>query len=52
MAALITSIGGVSTFVIDLVGDVATVITAQPLLLIPFAVGLIATGVGLFKRLA
>lgn len=51
MAALITAIGGISTYVISLVGDVATVIVATPILLIPLGLGLLGSGVALFKHL-
>lgn len=51
MGAIITSIGGISTYVISLVTDVASTIVATPILLIPLGLGLLGSGVALFKGL-
>lgn len=52
MAALLTAAGDVFTSAIGWVGDVATAITGQPvLLLFCVAVPLCGIGVGMFKRL-
>lgn len=52
MAALITAAGDVFTAAIGWVGDVATTITGQPMLLLfCVAVPLCGIGVGMFKRL-
>ena len=41
MAGIITALGGLSAYVVGLVGDVATVIVAQPILLIPLGLALL-----------
>jgi len=49
MAALLTELGLVGTFIMGLVSDIVTTIVAEPLLLIPFGLGLMFSGVGLYK---
>lgn len=51
MDLIITAIGGISTYVIGLVSTVATTIVATPILLIPLGLGLLGSGVALFKGL-
>lgn len=52
MATLITAAGDVFTAAIGWVGDVASAITGQPMLLLfCVAVPLCGIGVGMFKRL-
>lgn len=52
MAALLTAVGDVVTAALGWVGDVATTVTAEPMLLL-FCVGvpLVGLGVGMLKRL-
>lgn len=51
IATLITDIGTVFTGAIGWVGDVATAITGNPLLLLGCIIGFVGLGVGLFRRL-
>ena len=52
VATLLTSIGSVFTAVIGWVGDVASTIAGQPILLLAcVGIPLCGLGVGLFKRL-
>lgn len=51
VASLMTNVGSIFTEAISWVGDVATTITGQPILLIFTILPLIGLGVGLFKRL-
>lgn len=51
MDNLITAVTGVSAYVIGIVSQVAAVIIAQPILLIPLGLGLLGSGVALFKHL-
>ena len=51
MEAILTAVSTVFTTAIGWVGDVATAIAEQPLLLIFAVLPLVGLGVGLFKRL-
>lgn len=51
VANLMTTVGGIFTEAISWVGDVATTITGQPILLLFCTLPLVGLGVGLFKRL-
>ena len=51
MATLLTNVGDIVEEAIGWVGDVITVITSNPLLLIFVIVPLVGLGVGLTKRL-
>lgn len=51
MAALLTAIGDIFGKVISLVGDVATAITGNPLLLLYALIPLSMIAIGAFKRL-
>lgn len=52
MEALLTAVGSVFTSAIGWVGEVATTITGQPILLLAcVGVPLCGIGVGMFKRL-
>lgn len=51
MEAILTTVGTVFTTAIGWVGDVASTITATPILMIFCTIPLVGLGVGLFKRL-
>lgn len=51
ISSIVSDIGTVFTGAIGWVGDVATAITANPLLLLGCTVGFIGLGVGLFRRI-
>lgn len=51
MSEILTSVGTIFTEAISWVGDVATTITGQPILLLFCVLPLVGLGVGLFKRL-
>ena len=51
MAELISNVGQIFTGAIGWVGDVATTVTGNPILLIFCILPLVGIGVGLFKRL-
>jgi len=52
MTSVITTLGEVTTFVLDTCGDVINTVTENPILLIGFATALLSGAVGLFKRLS
>lgn len=52
MSSILTELGLVVTEVIGMVGEVATTIMSQPLLLLGFGIAFLAAGVAFFKRLA
>lgn len=49
MAAILTNVSLLVTAIVGWIGDIAAAVVAQPLLLIPVGVGLLGTGVGIFK---
>ncbi len=49
--AILTAIGSVFASAVDMVGDVASTIIEQPILLIFAILPVVGLGVGLFKRL-
>lgn len=51
MSEIISAVGSVFTEAISWVGDVATTITGQPILLLFCVIPLVGLGVGLFRRL-
>lgn len=51
MEAILTTVGTVFTTAIGWVGDVASTITATPILMVFCSIPLVGLGVGLFKRL-
>lgn len=51
MSEITTNVGLVVDLVTNTAGDVITMITSQPLLLIPIALGFVATGVAFIKKL-
>lgn len=51
MASILADIGTMFTTAITWVGNVATTVAGQPLLLVFFLLPLVGLGVGLFKRL-
>lgn len=51
LASILADIGTMFTTAISWVGNVATTVSGQPLLLIFFLLPLVGLGVGLFKRL-
>ena len=51
MAAILTDVGTVFTAAIGWVGEVATAISGEPILLIFCILPLVGLGVGLFRRL-
>lgn len=51
LSSILTDIGSMFTSAIGWVGNVATTVAGQPLLLVWFLLPLIGLGVGLFKRL-
>lgn len=52
MAVLLADLTLVVTEAITWMGDIATAVTANPIILVPFALGIIGFGAGLFLRLA
>lgn len=50
MATLLTDVGLVVTSVTGMIGTVVGAVVAEPLLLIPVAIGLLGSGVALVKR--
>ncbi len=52
LATVLTDLGSVFTAAIGWVGDVAETVASNPVILIPFALGIIGFGAGLFLRLA
>lgn len=52
MESVLTTLGEVTSFVLDTCGDVIDTVTENPLLLIGFATALLSGAVGLFKRLS
>lgn len=52
MAALLTDLTLVVTSAIGWVGSIATTVTNTPIILVPFALGIIGFGAGMFLRLA
>lgn len=51
ISTILDNVGDIFTSAIDWVGDVATVITSNPILLLFTIIPLVGLGVGLFKRL-
>lgn len=51
ISTILSSVGDVFTSAIDWVGDVATTVTGNPILLVFAILPLVGLGVGLFKRL-
>lgn len=51
MSALLLSLQSVITVIMSLATDIVEFVVASPLLLIPFAFGLIGGAVALFKKL-
>ena len=51
MTSLLEVLGTVFTFIVGKIGDVVTIVMANPLLLIPIGVILCATIIAVFKRL-
>ena len=51
MAEILTNIGLVFSEAISWVGDVATTITGEPILMLFCGIPLVGLGVGMFKRL-
>lgn len=51
LAEILTSVGDIFTEAISWVGEVATTITSQPILLLFCVLPLVGLGVGLFRRL-
>lgn len=51
MSTFLTSIGSVLTAAVGWMGTIVTAIMDNPILLVPFALGLAFTGVALFKSL-
>lgn len=51
ISSILTDVGSIFTEAIGWVGDVATTIAGQPILLIFTIIPLVGLGVGLFKRL-
>ena len=51
LAQLITNIGDVVTASTSWIGEVATCVTDNPLLLFSVVIGFVGIGIGLFKRL-
>lgn len=52
MATLLADLSLVVTEAISWVGDIATTVASNPVILVPFALGIIGFGAGLFARLA
>ena len=50
MTAILATVSLVVTEVVSFIGTVATAVVAQPILLIPVALGLLGSGVALVKR--
>ena len=50
METILTSVGLVVTNVTGMIATVTTAVVAQPILLIPVALGLLGSGVALVKR--
>lgn len=50
MATMLTDLGLVATNVIGMVGDVAAVIVAEPVLLIGVGIGVLGAAVGIFRK--
>ena len=51
ISTILESVGSVFTSAIDWVGDVATTITGEPILLLFTVLPLCGIGIGMFKRL-
>lgn len=51
VSSIIGTVGSIFEAAIGWVGDVATCVTSNPILLIFAVIGLVGLGVGLFKRL-
>lgn len=51
MSALLTTLGEVVTAILGYVGDICTLIAAQPILLLTMGILLIGGAIGIFGRL-
>lgn len=52
MTQFLASCGEVLTALIGWCGQVSTLVMAQPVMLVPIAIGIACAGIGVFKRLA
>lgn len=50
MPTLVTQFEAVATMIVGFIGDVATEVVAQPILLVGMGVGLLFSGAGLVKK--